>query len=323
MAPRRLDVDLAKAIGIVAVVGIHSLRSYFSPDISSGEVRLAYALQFAVPGFFAASGVLAASAGPVPAALTHARLRRLLVPYAIASLAAQAFRASFGGESLALSNVLRDFVLGSSFGPYYYVLHAVLFVLAAPLLARLPARALGLVCAGALLVQLTAWVIPEIRFFAFHDPLHWLGFFLAGWWLRRNETRAGVWLAARRAFFVGVAGLGAALVSTHTLASSGPWRVGALQWLYVACVLVLLFAVGLGRETRARVVRFLSDASYTIYLYHLFFVLPVQRVLRPAAKDFDPVAIGVAFAVGLVGPLLLVLAGRALLGPRSRTLLGS
>jgi fucose 4-O-acetylase-like acetyltransferase len=37
MRPRRLDVDLAKAIGTVAVVLIHSLRPYFHPEISRGE----------------------------------------------------------------------------------------------------------------------------------------------------------------------------------------------------------------------------------------------------------------------------------------------
>jgi fucose 4-O-acetylase-like acetyltransferase len=296
-------VDLAKAIGIVAVVLIHSLRSYFSPGISPGEAWLASILQFAVPGFFAASGVLASSAERIPASLTRARLRRLLVPYLIASVAAQAFGAEFWGESLGAARLLSDLLLASSFGPYYYVLHAVLFVLATPWLARLAPRTFTIVCCAALLAQWIVWLVPELRILAFRDPLHWL--------------------AERRAVVLGLAGLAAALVSAHTPLGSGPWLSGALQWVLVASVLVPIFATGLGRETRSRAIRFLSDASYTIYLSHLFFVLPVQGALPAGPRVFDPVVIGAVFTAGLLGSLLIVVAGRALLGARSRTWLGS
>jgi hypothetical protein len=66
MGARRLDVDVAKAVGVVAVVAIHSRRSFFSPEISRGELWLGAVLQFAVPGVFVAPGVLAATARPVP-----------------------------------------------------------------------------------------------------------------------------------------------------------------------------------------------------------------------------------------------------------------
>jgi fucose 4-O-acetylase-like acetyltransferase len=323
MGPRRLDVDLAKAIGIVAVVLIHSLRSSFWPWISSGEAWLALLLQFAVPAFFAASGVLAASAERIPPSVTRARLRRLLVPYLIASVAAQVFRASFSGEPPGVARLLSDFLLATSFGPYYYVFHAVLFVLATPWLARLAPRTLTIVFGAALLAQWVVWLFPEIGPSGFHDPLHWFAFFLAGWWLRRNEALARAWLAERRGTVLGLAGLGATLLSTHSLLESGPRLAAAFQWLFVACVLVLIFAAGLGRETRSRAIRFLSDASYTIYLFHLFFVLPAQRALPAPPRVFDPAAIAVPFVLGMLGSLGLVVAGRALLGARSRTWLGS
>jgi peptidoglycan/LPS O-acetylase OafA/YrhL len=68
------------------------------------------------------------------------------------------------------------------------------------------------------------------------------------------------------------------------------------------------------------VVRFLGDASLSIYLYHRIF----QLLARPVTDGWhDPVRIAGQVAVGLGGASLLVLAGRRLLGAqRSRRLLG-
>ena len=96
-----------------------------------------------------------------------------------------------------------------------------------------------------------------------------------------------------------------------------------MAWLYVALALSLILACAGQRETTQRPVRFLSDSTYTIYLFHLFFVYPVQRLVPAAPGVFDPVAIGAAWAAGLLGPLVLAALGRALLGGRSRVLLGS
>jgi len=97
-----------------------------------------------------------------------------------------------------------------------------------------------------------------------------------------------------------------------------------LRWLVVACSLAVFVALGVGRETRSRTVRFLSDSTYTIYLFHLFLVYPLQRWLAPAPGAFEPLAIAPVWLAGLAGPLALAAAGRTLLGgPRSRALLGS
>jgi fucose 4-O-acetylase-like acetyltransferase len=323
MSPRRFEVDLVKAVGIVAVVLIHSVRPFFDPGVSAAELWLLSALQFAVPGFFAASGVLYASAERVGANLTRARLRRLLIPYLLASVAAQAFWVLFEGRALAPKRVLLDFVLGSSFGPFYYVFHAVLLVLAAPLLARLPARTLAAVTAAALLAQAASWIVPEYRFYAVQNSLHWLAFFLAGWQLGRNDEAVARGLSQRRGAAVLAAGGAALLLSLHQPLGSGLRLAGALQWLVVACTLAVFLALGAGRETRSRLVRFLSDSTYTIYLFHLFFVYPLQRLLAPAPGAFEPLAIAPVWLAGLAGPLAIAAAGRALLGARSRTLLGS
>jgi fucose 4-O-acetylase-like acetyltransferase len=324
MGPRRFEVDLAKAVGIVAVVLIHSVRPFFSPAASRGELWLTSSLQFAVPAFMAASGLLYATAERVPSAVTRGRLRRLLVPYLLASVAAQAFRVAFDGSLLVAGTVLRDLLLASSFGPFYYVLHAVLFVLAAPVLARLRPRTLTATSAAAIACQWFSWVFVSLPlFWMARNPLHWLGFFLAGWWLRCNEERVLPWLARRRvSTCLSAAAGGVAVLAIQTLATSR-WLAGAMSWPSVACVLLLILAVAGQRETTQRTVRFLSDSTYTIYLFHLFFVYPVQRLVPAAPGVFDPLAIGAAWLAGLLGPLALAALGRALLGGRSRTLLGS
>ena len=104
---------------------------------------------------------------------------------------------------------------------------------------------------------------------------------------------------------------------------SGLAAPATLRWLSVWCALGLLSTLGVGRAGEHRFVRHLSDSTYTIYLFHLVFVVPAQRLLPAAAGVFDPIAIGVAWLAGIAGPLALAAAGRALFGPRSRVLLGS
>lgn len=324
MSLRRLEVDLVKTTGIAAVVLIHSMRPFFSAEVSEGELWLGAATQFAVPGFLAASGALYASAERVPAALTRARLRRLLVPYALATLAAQVFWLAFEGRAPSASRALRELLLASSFGPFYYVLHAVLFVLAAPLLVRCGPRALAAGTAASIAAQWVFWAFVLLPFFwMVRNPLHWLGFFLAGWCFQRSQARLVPWLASRRLAASAGAGLAAALALVLARGAPSHRLGGSFAWLYVACVLALLFSLGVGRETQGRAVRFLSDSTYTIYLFHLFFVYPVQRLVPAAPGAFDPFPIAAAWAAGMLGPLALAALGRALLGSRSRALLGS
>jgi peptidoglycan/LPS O-acetylase OafA/YrhL len=324
MSRRRFDVDLVKAVGIVAVVGIHSLRPFFDPASSRVELWLGSLLVFAVPGFLCASGVLQAAGERVPAGVTQARLVRLLLPYLVASLAAQAYRAVFEAYEPSALSVLRDLLLASSFGPYYYVLHAVLFVAAAPLLARLAPRALAALGLTALVTQWAFWSLGLLPlFWAVRNPLRWLAFFVGGAALGRAGVRAEAWLVRRRAPLAALAAAGAAAGLALGTECESAAVSAALDWGKVVCTLLLLFVLGAGRETRSRLVLRLSDASYTIYLFHLFFVYLVQRFAPQAPGTFDARAVGAAWAAGLAGPLVLGALGRLALGPESRRWLGS
>jgi fucose 4-O-acetylase-like acetyltransferase len=75
------EVDLLKAVGILTVVLIHSLRSPWEPSISPLELWLGNVTRFAVPGFLVASGYLYATTAPIGWALTRRRLRSRSGPW--------------------------------------------------------------------------------------------------------------------------------------------------------------------------------------------------------------------------------------------------
>jgi fucose 4-O-acetylase-like acetyltransferase len=326
-------VDLLKAVGIVAVVLIHCVRPSWDPGSSRVELGLASATLFAVPGFLAASGILQATAKRVPAAVTLARLRRLLVPYLIAAVAAQLYGLLVDGRPVTPLGALHDLLLAGWFGQYYYVLIAVLFVLVVPALARLGRRSLVAVTGAAVLSQWAVWIFrlplpvsfgEEPFFWLVRNPLRWLGFFLAGWWFRRCEATVSPWLAKQRVSVCLLGGAVALAAATLAFRTQQPWLVGALKWLNVAAVLLLIVTLAARRPSGSRVLRHLSESTYTIYLFHLFFVYPMQRLFPPTPGVFEPIPLVAPWMAGVLGPLLLAAAGRALLGgPRGRAILGS
>lgn len=326
-AERHGEIDVLKAAGIVTVVLIHALRPPWDPGVSDLEVFLGHATRFGVPAFLFASGFLYAGTGRVGWATTRTRLVRILVPYAIASALAQLWRISRGlpPESGA---VWSDLLLASSFGPYYYVFVIVGLVLVTPAIARLPRRAVALATVGFVAAQ---WAVDaaSVGMLPLHwhlrSPLLWWAYFLLGWTVRQHlaplravlDAHAG---ALRAGLLVAVV----ALTGLSALEGSAPrlW-VRSAAWLDVYAILALLFAAAHRSGTLPAPVRFLSDATYAVYLFHLFFVLGARDHLPPPEGTAAWDAIAIPWALGLAGPLALVAAARAALGPRSRTLLGA
>jgi hypothetical protein len=160
-------------------------------------------------------------------------------------------------------------------------------------------------------------------FWAVRNPLYWLGFYLAGWWLGTQQPGATRWLSSHRVAICAASGAGFLATRVLGLGVTGLPAAKTLLLLSVWCALAGILTLGVGRTGDHCIIRRLSDSTYTIYLFHLFFVMPLIRLLPAAAGAFDPVAIGVPWLAGMVGPLALAAAGRRLLGPQSRSLLGS
>jgi surface polysaccharide O-acyltransferase-like enzyme len=307
------------------VVLIHSVRSPFTPGASEVELWIGRVTRFAVPAFLLSSGFLYASRSHVPWATTARRLRRILGPYLVASLAAQVFQLVQGAPRSA-GQMLRDLLLANSFGPYYYVLIALLVVLLAPLLARVGSRALAAIL---LLTVASQWVLESALlgfapfFWHLRNPLLWIGYFVCGWVVRLHEAQIRGWLVPHRS-----AVLAASAGSVVLLALVGAQALPVLQsqtlsWLGIYATLALLLAASFGRRAEGDILKELSEGSYAIYLFHLFFVLPARGLTMPAPGAFEPLAVLVPWAAGIVGPLLLIALARRALGARSRALIGA
>jgi surface polysaccharide O-acyltransferase-like enzyme len=309
--------------GIVTIVLIHALPPPWDPGASPWVRWLHQVTRFGVPGFLLASGFLYA-AGPSDLAVAGRRLRRILVPYLVASLLAQLWHLAHASAS-PTGNVWKDLLFASSFGPYYYVFVIAPLVALSPAFARLPRPAL-LAAAAALLAAQWAVEAAEVWRLDFYwhlrNPLLWWAYFAIGWCLRAEHARLSAWLAPRRAG--AVAALAAAVAALTWLASdaAGMPRTAArtASWLDVYAILALVAAAA-GFFARSRGLRALSDATYAVYLYHLFFLYAAQEALGALARG--PGAVLLPFAAGLLGSLALVALARRILGPRARDWLGA
>ena len=322
---RYLEVDVLKSAGILTVVLIHSVRAPWVSGVSATEIWLGLTTRFAVPAFLACSGFLYAAVARVPHATTLRRLRRILIPYLIASVAAQVWLFSYG-PAPQNSSVVLDFLLGSSFGPYYYIFVLFWLVLITPLLALLPRFALGPLLVLLFLVQGffesgSASGVPLI--WSLRNPLLWWAYFVLGWVVRLNYDRLVSWIAGRRLGVVIALAL-AVVICTGVAGSEGPYvalRVGA--WLNIYAILGLLFVLTCGRAGSPAPLRILSDGSYAIYLFHLFFVYGVQGYLRARHHEFDAATIALSWSAGLLGAMAVIGVMRALLGARARDAIGA
>lgn len=331
MNERFVEVDALKAVGIVTVILIHGVRPPWDPSLSDLEVWIGHLTRFAVPAFLFCSGSLYATAHAVPWAVTGRRLRRVLVPYLVASAGAQLW-IHWRGIPSPGGSVARDLLFGASFGPYYYVFVIAGLILLTPLLARIP-RSLMIPLTGALIavqwmVDAAVWLLPPFDwyranpfFWHVRNPLLWWGYFALGWVLRVNRDTALHWIAPRRGLLVAVCA-GAVAILTGLSGAGDPFLlVRSAAWLHVYAVIALVFVWSCGQRESPAALRFVSDASYGVYLFHLFFLYAVQLAIPPARGDW--ISVVAPWAASLAGSLALVAGVQRLLGRRSRDWIGA
>lgn len=327
LARRYPEIDAIKVAGIVTIVLIHSLRPPWHPGISELERWLGHLTRFGVPGFLFASGFLYAAAPP-DFVTTRRRLLRILVPYLIASGLAQLWRLHTGAPSEA-GGVLLDLLLGASVGPYYYVFVIAILVALCPWIARMP---LPLLYAATGALVASQWFVDAGSmggfmplFWHLRSPLLWWSYFALGWVARLHEPQLRSWLAPRRRLLLVVIGVGVIALSwLGSLADVLPrMLLRSAVWLDVYAIVAFIALAANGVRALPRPLRALSDATYTIYLYHMFFVTAVQqRVVAPPGVA-SATAIGLPWLAGLAGGLAVVWLGQRLLGARSREWVGA
>lgn len=333
-------VDWIKAAAILAVVAQHS-GIEFMPMTPFETIVRTHASAFHVPSFFVVSGFLYAGYGPIDGPTLRRRLLRLLVPYLIASLAVHCaltlpppapnsvellpglFGLTVTAPSAATSAVLR-LLTASSLGIYYFVLLMLFFQLLSWPLSRMSPRAIQIL----LIVAVTYLILwaqePRVRtsynfFWEIRNPLHSWHFFLAGWLVRLHWQPLRDFFRRNRAQMV-VAALAGVLVYAVAMISPQPPSSRLYRTVYTFAVLGLILA-WVGERPVPAFVRFLSESTYAIFLYHRVF----QLLVDPYTAEWHDVArFFFLFAVGGAAGAMLSFAGGRLLGPtRSRLLLGT
>ena len=341
---RNPAIDWIKAIGIVCVVFIHCLPSFLDPQAIPLETWLHAMTSFAVPGFLFASGFLYAEQRDRPRwATLRRRLRRILVPYLVFSALTYVIPVSrfstrtswidehWLGSSLGpdWGSVLDSLAFGSAAGPYYYVFVIFWLTLATPLIALIPRSLFPVFVLGSIAI---GWGFAGLHwglssfFWWFRNPLHWLCFFALGWWACLHHRRLARWTVPVRAKWITGIGILWVMVALYlALQPSGSWEVLA-RWVAIYLSIALIFFSSVGRTKTPVAILWLSDASYSIYLSHIFFVNALLN-LRAGALPSNALTRIARFALDWVGAMAgsvgILAFSRWLLGKnRTRTWLG-
>ncbi len=322
---RYTAIDVLKASAIVTVIWIHAFLPWWREQV--GLFRwLGSLTRFAVPGFFFAAGFLHFQPTPMDGKLVWRWLRRLLSPYVVASLIAVVAQAVYL-RSVTWQEAARELLLGNAVGVYYFVPPFAGAVLLAAAVARwrsLERPLFGLFLLTGLLCELGV-ISGHSWFWDARDPLRWWGYFLAGWLLAGRVDTVRAWgVGVRRRVGAALFGIVIALCLVAAWASpegQGPtWM--ALEYLRLYALVFGVFLLAFDARERAAV-RWLSAATYPIYLYHFFFI-GVYRELF-AVYGFAPL-LGAPgrdeFVLALAGGVLTVWLGRLALGDYAKLLIG-
>ncbi len=127
--------------------------------------------------------------------------------------------------------------------------------------------------------------------------------------------------ARRAVLLASLAAIAAVLLAAMAISRSEA-VVRTAAWLHVWTALALVLVASAGWRG-APWLRSLSDATYAVYLFHLFFVYAAASLFPPPPLRADFLSIAAPFAAGLLGSLALVAALRRVLGARSRDWIGA
>lgn len=313
-----------KAIAILVVIYIHSQRLGMGGAVIQA---LGVVTRFAVATFFFVSGLLLSRQEAIHRSGLARRLLRIVPPYVVASLVAFFFGWIALGERLGPSEMGFRLLVGAASGIYYFIPILAGAITVSVLLSGFP-RSLAvlgtslvvaslLVESGYLLLDdygTRGWLFWELR-----NPLRWWGYFFAGWLSRPIFARLPTFPRSLRL------GVGLAALLLPAAAFLHALEAGTMTQGLVPGTLVILNNYGailamalLGSlASGGWLVRWVSEATYPLYLYHFFVI---QLVLRASLSDLA--AIPVAFAVSLVTTSLVVALARRVLGASARVVLG-
>jgi len=189
--PRFPAIDYIKALAIVAVVATHAGPIPWLPEVTDLDRLIRGSLPiFHVPAFLLIAGFLYATQPVLSTADLGRRLRRILVPYVVASLVVMGLGFA---RPTGPSDAAYMLATGSALGTYYFVFVLSVSVVLVWALTRFSAR----LPSYALAATITWWLVRPLvveatprgllpSFWYFRNPLWFGSYFLVGWNLRRE-----------------------------------------------------------------------------------------------------------------------------------------
>lgn len=309
-------VDILKVAGIISVVWIHSFLKWGEPRDEFCD-RLGYLTRFAVPAFFFVAGFLQAL-NPCKSFIDFLSTKslRLLVPYLIASFFIIFYRCISSGDIATPQVVLKNLLLGSADGIFYFIPVLFLcmivahFVIAYPLVLYVSLIAL-------FLTGFLSWILIlsfQDLFWEIRNPFHWWGFFFFGSVLALNAKHI-VFLEASIRNKMATALLSCALLVFlyYTIKLPQGWSQPAAALQYVMVYLILGGATLLFWSGRVSpLLIWLSSSTFPIYLYHRFFIEVLEKYFSPS----------LVFAGTIICCVLFIKISNIVFGRRSKLLFG-
>lgn len=288
---RALELDVLRGAGALAVVVIHASATPLSEESALGQASWMLlvpnvAARFAVPVFMILSGMgltLSARRSERYAQFLWRRLTGIVPAYVV-------WTVIYGWllpkhEVMTVQTVVTDLLTGHASNHLYFVPALVRLYLLYPVMSYFARVPCGVASCCALSWS-TIWLSPILAstaLGAFLDellPLRWMGFFVLGIWLaneRPAESRSHSRLERARALspLVVTASLGCMLAIVRRVTTQDAdidAALGAAEpFIFPYSVGVLLWSTGAAFSAGplVRILTFVSDRSYGVYLSHM------------------------------------------------------
>ncbi|MWV13754.1 acyltransferase family protein [Pseudomonas sp. R-28-1W-6] len=331
MQDRIKELDLVRAVAIIAVVMIHvaSFYPWFSKDFSWGGYYIYYQVtSFAVPTFILLSGLLLSMTGARrPFRYTEflrARFLYIFLPYCAWSAAYFAYR----WDTLSPQIAMIDFVTGRAFFHLYFVVIIIQLYLLFPLFRLAARRFEAHHLLVALIVQIVAiksarFLAPEL-FAKLSTTLfvHWIFYFYVGCVI---GTRYEAFKSLVEKYASAIIGVMAAIsvykigdfyYMTQLAKKATFW--GYAQVLtpenvpYTLSVVALCIFWGqrLQRQATLTTIKVVAINSFGVYLCHMFFL----RWLKSSFEEYAVTSSNALILSVLIATLMVSIAVTTLVG---------
>lgn len=245
------------------------------------------------------------------------RLGRLIIPYVVWTFAYILFGV-IRGNKLTVGGVIETFLTGNAAMPFYYTICLIWMTLLTPILIKwINSRKLIFgVLALSMLMQVIGYVVMyrlDESEYVKYTPI-WLGFYVVGIAVGYGKIDVGNIFKEKTLILICCGAYIISLIESCLLQMITPlekiafsqWHFGA--FLYAWSLILLMESYrNKGVERANKLLGYIGDRSYGIYLIHCFFISTCNAVISRIPYDFPlPFERLAVFGVTAVGSLVVI-----------------